>query len=169
MVKSKPSKKVSFLGPRKVFRALEPPPEVLVSESSVPDAEIYGIARTRTAFDAIRRAAQGIGLEMGVPRRPARKQVFFAWGEEAEQAIDAALEREPAQPPPYEDGAWPYWFVVWSDPSRTTFLVVIADPDRNYPKEIIAWGPNAQRCLAVAEEAIDDDELWKEPPRPWNF
>ena len=161
MVKRRPTKTASIWY-RSTLKALEPPSEVFVSEHAVPDPEVFGVARTRAAFDAIRRAARGMGLVLGVPVRTPRKQpTFFVWGDEAEQAIDAAMALEPAQPPPYEDGAWPTGFVAWSDPVRATFLVVIADPDCNYANDIIAWGEEAEHCLVAVEKALDDDALWE--------
>lgn len=160
MVKSRPSRK-AFGWHRRALEALGPPPEVLVSEHAVPDPEIYGVARTRDAFDAIRKAAFGAGLVLGLPTRPSRKEApSFVWGDEAERAVDAALRRELSEPPPYQDGAWPTGLVVWSDPPRSTFLAVIADPDCNNAEDIIAWGRDSERCLAAVEEALDDDALW---------
>ncbi len=147
---------------RRTLMALEPPSKVYVSTRPVPDPEIHGVAKTRGAFDAIRRAARGMGLVLGYGVRTTRKHPpIFVWGVEAERVIDASLAREPVPQPPLRfgqaaNGVWPAGFVVWSDPPRSTFLVVISDADCNFARDVIAWGKSAKECLKAVEEALAD-------------
>jgi hypothetical protein len=160
MVKRQRTERMRGSWARQAMKALEQPPDVLISAHALPDPDSFGVARTRAAFDAIRTAARGMGLVLGLPVHPRKQPTFFVWGDEAEQDIEAALAREPGQQPPY-DGAWPAAFVAWSDQPRATFLVVSVDPEAIWPYSIIAWGKDAERCLAVVEGALHDDTLWE--------
>ena len=75
----------------------------------------------------------------------------------------AEMNRHPKRPRHESDStnAWPRGVLVWSDPSRTRYLLVGTDYDGMMPDEILTGGEDAERCLSTAEAALDDDRLWE--------
>ncbi len=148
--------------------SLGAPDEILASDHAVPPPEYYDepVTRSRETFDAIRRAAAELGLELGRPafEHPnAFKVTFagFAWGDEVSRLIEKNLASIPPDPHGLGEGAWPLGFAVWRDSERATFIVVFSDWDSITARDILAWGPEAERYLATIEKALDDDRLWE--------
>jgi hypothetical protein len=157
---------------RLTFEALDAPAQVLVSEHALP--ELDGTldadgahALGRAVYDAMRTAAAGAGLvDVGVPtlpdvpgsRRQRRRQPpVFLWGPE----VEVMIEDNKAHPPACTCGGFPIGRVIWSDPARTTFMMVVSDHDHEMAEDFYAWGPDAARCLEAVDAALDADEFWR--------
>lgn len=145
---------------------LAAPDELLVSEHAVPAPELVDRpgALGLAVFDAINTGASDAGLtDLGVlAGSPRRKQPpLVLWGADTESYIRDQTQELRNHPGDWGDwfGAWPWDPLIWTDPSRSTFLLVIAD-DHIRADWIVAWGRESERCLGVVEAALDDDSLW---------
>jgi hypothetical protein len=146
---------------RRAVMALGVPDDVLVSEHAVPAPEVAAnpVAMISGVFAEIDRAARSVGLSDRGVFMGQNRELSVAWDRVADAEIEsrAALLEHGATHGEY----WPWGYVLWSDPSRSTFLLVTTDWDCTVPEEIMAWGRDAPRCLSAVEIALDSDELWE--------
>ena len=143
--------------------ALSAPGELLISAHAFPAPELADdpVAMTQLVFVAIDEAAKEAGLtDRGVFHPADRKDWVVEWGPEADEEIGQRGSIERRAKGAERESYWSYGVVVWSDPARTTFLLVTTDIDAFMAHEIIAWGPDAHDCLGRVESALDAEELW---------
>jgi hypothetical protein len=140
---------------------LSAPEQLLASDHAIPSPELANdpVTMIQGVFDAMDRAAQDSGLsDRGIPTWPSRRECRLTWGAEADSELELRRARLPET---LRRGyAWPWGNVVWKDPAGSTFLYVNTDWDGEIV-DVLAWGANANQCLAMVERALDRDDLWE--------